>query len=122
MKVITIRQPWATLIAIGEKEFETRSWQTKYRGTIAIHAGKQIDKAALDYVTIMTALLRHGIKSHKELPEEKAVTENGLLIDGDEYWCGDYTEGRFAWQLASVKQIEPIPAKGQLSLWEYPDL
>ncbi|WP_342351939.1 ASCH domain-containing protein [Lysinibacillus boronitolerans] len=30
MKAITIKQPWATLIALGEKRFETRSWQTKY--------------------------------------------------------------------------------------------
>jgi hypothetical protein len=46
MKVISIIQPWATLIAIGEKKFETRSWSTKYRGELAIHASKKIDKAA----------------------------------------------------------------------------
>lgn len=40
MKAITIHQPWATLIALGEKHFETRSWATKYRGPIAIHASK----------------------------------------------------------------------------------
>lgn len=40
MKAITIRQPWAGLIAVGEKVYETRSWPTKYRGPIAIHAGK----------------------------------------------------------------------------------
>ena len=39
-KAITIRQPWAGLIAVGEKIYETRSWPTKYRGPIAIHAGK----------------------------------------------------------------------------------
>ena len=32
MKAVTVRQPWATLIALGMKRFETRSWQTKYRG------------------------------------------------------------------------------------------
>jgi len=40
MKAITLRQPWATLVAIGAKEIETRSWRTSYRGPIAIHAGK----------------------------------------------------------------------------------
>lgn len=45
MKVITLIQPWATLIALGEKQIETRSWSTKYRGEIAIHAGKKIDKS-----------------------------------------------------------------------------
>lgn len=38
MKAITIWQPWASLIACGAKRFETRSWATKYRGPIAIHA------------------------------------------------------------------------------------
>lgn len=38
MKAITIKQPWASLIAIGAKRIETRSWQTKYRGPIAIHS------------------------------------------------------------------------------------
>ncbi|WP_373325645.1 ASCH domain-containing protein [Sporomusa paucivorans] len=39
MKAITIHQPWASLIACGAKQIETRSWATKYRGPIAIHAG-----------------------------------------------------------------------------------
>jgi hypothetical protein len=44
MKAITIIQPWATLIALGEKKFETRSWTTKYRGPLAIHAGMKWGK------------------------------------------------------------------------------
>lgn len=47
MKVITIKQPWATLIAKGYKEYEFRTWKTKYRGDILIHAGKGIDKKAI---------------------------------------------------------------------------
>ena len=39
IKAITIKQPWASLIALGVKHIETRSWATKYRGPIAIHAG-----------------------------------------------------------------------------------
>lgn len=39
MKALTIRQPWASLIALGVKTIETRSWRTNYRGPIAIHAG-----------------------------------------------------------------------------------
>jgi hypothetical protein len=42
MKALTITQPWATLIAIRAKRFETRGWQTPYRGPIAIHAGKNL--------------------------------------------------------------------------------
>ena len=43
MKAITIRQPWASLIATGLKGFETRSWSTKHRGKLAIHAGVSKD-------------------------------------------------------------------------------
>ena len=41
MKAITIYQPWASLIAIGAKKYETRGWATRYRGPITIHAGKK---------------------------------------------------------------------------------
>lgn len=48
MKVITIKQPQATLIAEGYKEYEFRTWKTKFRGDILIHAGKSIDKKAME--------------------------------------------------------------------------
>ena len=47
MKVLTIKQPWATLIMQGNKRYEFRNWQTKYRGELLIHAGKGIDKEAM---------------------------------------------------------------------------
>ena len=57
MKVLTIRQPWASLIMNGYKKFEFRSWSTKYRGAILIHAGKNVDKEAM-------------LRLKKYLPEE----------------------------------------------------
>ena len=48
MKVITIKQPFATLIAEGLKQYEFRSWNTKYRGEILIHAGLGVDKKAME--------------------------------------------------------------------------
>jgi hypothetical protein len=43
VKLLTLTQPWATLVAIGAKRIETRSWQTPYRGPIAIHAAKGLN-------------------------------------------------------------------------------
>ncbi len=40
-KALTLHQPWASLIALGVKSIETRSWSTSYRGPLAIHAGKE---------------------------------------------------------------------------------
>lgn len=138
MKAITIKQPWATLIALGLKEFETRSWATKYRGPIAIHAGKSLDFEA--YLECMQVLKEHGYKTHADLPKgaviatanliechkvvsqhrcEEAITDKGAVITGKEFWYGFYEEGRHAWQLSDVQAIEPVPAKGQLSLWNW---
>ena len=53
MKVISIKEPFATLITNGMKKIETRSWKTNYRGEIFIHAsGKSLAKEFLtnDYV------------------------------------------------------------------------
>ena len=44
LKVLTLRQPWATLVAEGIKKYEFRSWKTNYRGKVLIHAGTGIDK------------------------------------------------------------------------------
>lgn len=139
MKAITIKQPWASLIALGEKRFETRSWQTKYRGPLAIHAGKTVDKEACEDSWIKGILAEHGITSWKQLPigvviatvelidchkvglgVGSVVCTSGPMIDGLEYEFGDYTEGRYAWQFSNLVVLsEPIPAKGQLSLWEW---
>lgn len=48
IKAITLWQPWATLIAIGAKKIETRSWSTNYRGPLAIHAAKYMPEDAWD--------------------------------------------------------------------------
>ena len=47
MKALTLKQPWASLIANGYKKYEFRTWKTNYRGPILIHAGKGIEKDAL---------------------------------------------------------------------------
>ncbi len=52
MKTLTIWQPWASLLACGAKQYETRSWATNYRGEIAIHAAlKDFDTLGLEYDT-----------------------------------------------------------------------
>lgn len=46
MRAISLLQPWATLVALGAKRRETRSWPTRYRGPIAIHASKGMPRAS----------------------------------------------------------------------------
>ncbi len=40
MKTLSLLQPWATLVVMGVKQIETRSWRTDYRGPLLIHASK----------------------------------------------------------------------------------
>jgi hypothetical protein len=71
MKAITIWQPWASLKACGAKEFETRGWETKYRGPIAIHAAVKtfspLDFAVFDpnlAKSITEILKKNGMSIH----------------------------------------------------------
>src|SRR5690348_17556570 len=52
MKALTLTQPWASLVAIGAKRIETRSWSTSYRGPLAIHAAKGFPKSAQEFTQV----------------------------------------------------------------------
>lgn len=63
MKAITLHQPWASLIAIGAKQIETRSWPARYRGPLAIHAAKTFtdNQALICYCApFYSVLVEHG--------------------------------------------------------------
>ena len=126
MKTITIKQPWATLIAKGYKEYEFRTWKTKYRGEILIHAGKGIDQKAmkrfenfdLEYpqgCIIAKAQLTDCIKVDDKFVE-KVYPKNPEVYKGIKNkndWEG------YGFKLENVVEIEPIYINGKLSLWEY---
>src|SRR5262245_40368428 len=52
MKALTIRQPYASLIALGAKHYETRTWTTDYRGPLLIHAARSFDNLGLAYLEL----------------------------------------------------------------------
>ena len=125
MKDLTIKQPWATLIMQGNKRFEFRSWQTKYRGELLIHAGKEIDKEAVKRLSkylpkelpqgkiIGKVTLVNCVKMTPELKEE-------LLKENRDIYTKSSFQENYGWQLADVFIFdEPINEKGHLSLWVY---
>ena len=64
-------QPWASLVAIGENTIETRSWSTRYRGRLAIHAAKGFPadaRALCRRQPYRAVLARHGYASADDLP------------------------------------------------------
>lgn len=125
MKVLTIKQPWATLIMRGDKRFEFRSWQTKYRGELLIHAGKGIDKEAMKrlkkYVPedmptgkiLGKVILVDCVKMSPEFKEM-------LLKENKDIYTDSSFKENYGWQLENVEVFEnSIDAKGHLGLWEY---
>lgn len=126
MKAITIKQPFASLIAAGLKEYEFRTWKTKYRGEILIHAGKGVDKKAmkkfehlnLEYSSgciIAKVTLADCIKVddelRKKLSERNAEIYSSIIKHTE--WEG------YGFKLENIVKTEPIPAKGKLSIWEF---
>ena len=125
MKVITIKQPWATLIAKGYKEYEFRTWKTKYRGEILIHAGKGIDKE------IMTRFEDLKLEYPKGCIIAKAKITDCIYVDDNfrkrvipknpnVYKSLNRTEWEgYGFKIEEVEEIRPIKINGKLSFWEY---
>ena len=126
MKVLSIKEPWASLIMNGTKKIETRSWKTKYRGEIYIHASLSKTKITKPevYELIKDMNFKCGYIICKcNLVDCIYMTDeyvNDMKINHyEEYICGHYEVGRYAWIVEDVKVIEPIEAKGKLGLWNY---
>jgi len=146
MKALTVQQPYASLIAWGEKRYETRSWSTDYRGELVIHAGKTQaltrrftkDYHAMHGVDLPPLLhfLHDADAAHRSasvpLPFgaglciariiDCVLTNHlyGAVHGTKEEFFGDWHAGRYAWQLEIVEVFaEPIPAVGKLGLWNW---
>ncbi len=132
MRALSLTQPWASLVCLGVKKIETRSWQTPYRGQLAIHAAKGFPKDARAMCLkepFKRVLMAAGIESVADLPLGALLATVQLLdciptgkvrsqISSEEYAFGDYSAGRFAWILEDVQPLAvPVPAKGALGLW-----
>lgn len=133
MKALSLTQPWASLVAIGAKHVETRSWQTPFRGPLAIHAAKVFPPYARDFaeeILPYRSLFVHGLRA-RDLPLGAIVATCRLVgcvrtelmwdISEQEREFGDYSPGRWAWVLEDIVRLpEPIPARGALGLWYWP--
>lgn len=154
MRALTLTQPWATLIAIGAKKVETRSWRPPANvigERIAIHAAKGLGPvggrrgllALCNNEPFLTALCNsnrrdgsRGTYDYEDLldvcgfvvatavvvsaGEASAVAES-LRTSGQfsELAFGDYSRGRFAWQLAGVMRLpSPVEMRGSLSVFK----
>ena len=123
MKCLTVKQPWASLIVNGYKSYEFRSWKTKYRGKILIHAGMSLEKEYVDkFKEYNLEYIKGAIIGEAEIVDcilVDKVFDNNLKNENDIVYGGEHV-GLYAWKLDNIKKYEePIYVKGKLSLWEY---
>lgn len=139
MKALTLTQPWASLMALGVKKAETRSWSTRYRGPLAIHAAKTFPGWAKELfwdelIEYFPGFEQGCYPIPERLPrgEIVAICELCAVVstDNDEFMArlpelemplGDYSAGRFAWVVKNVRALpKPMPCRGHLGLWDVP--
>ena len=126
MKVLTIKQPYASLIAYGKKKYEFRSWKTKYRGEILIHASKRSDKKAMKEISLYDLDYPEGcIIAKAEISDViKIDDEFRKVLEKENYLVYNHiikskTDDEYAFKIENVQLIEPIYINGKLGLWNY---
>jgi len=141
MRGLSITQPWASLVALGEKTVETRSWSTTYRGLLFIQAAKGFPADCQHLCwrdPFAPVLIGGGFDRAEQLPRGSIVAvarlahvaptelfgSTDLLTiaeAGREFAFGDFSDGRFGWMLQDVRPLkEPVPCRGALGLWAVP--
>lgn len=124
MKALTIWQPYAQAIALGLKKFETRSWPTKHRGKIAIHASvkslsKELKLLADRYN--ITNLSFGKIILIADLTDCILITEDFIKTQPQsELDLGNWCVGNYAWKLENIQILtQPQKASGKQGLWNW---
>lgn len=107
MKAISVKQPWASMIANGTKTIETRTWYTKYRGDLLIVSSARpvIDKLSTGKALCIVELLDCRPMTKKD--EQVAQ-------------CRWYN-GAFAWVLTNIRPVVPVHIRGTLGIYEVDD-
>ena len=121
MKVLTLKQPWATLVAEGIKKYEFRSWNTHYRGKLLIHAGAGVDKEDMKrFEHLNLKYPKKRIIAEVELEDCLELTDelNNKIINENNIAYGNKKRTGYAWKLTNVKKINSsVEINGQLGLW-----
>jgi hypothetical protein len=119
MKALSVRQPWAQLIAQGDKTVEVRSRPWSYRGQLVICATArpiELDDDGKPLPVGCTVAIVDMVDCRPLRPDDAAPA----CMDGN---YGDFTKdecaGKWAWVLSNSRMVENVPVKGQLQPWDW---
>jgi hypothetical protein len=110
MKALSIRQPWAHLVVMGEKRIENRTWSTRYRGPILVHAGGRWHDEPIER--------RHGVTVPRDV-QLGGIVGIVELVEIVEQSDDPYFVGPFGWVLRNARAAVPAYAWG-LGLFDIP--
>lgn len=123
MKALSIRQPWAWLITMGYKPVENRTWETFYRGPVAIHASQGMTRDEYDQCA---AFLRsHPAMRHIDLPKPEDLQRGGIVDKANLVGCTRVHEspffvGPFGHVLQDAEPVTFQPCRGALGYFRLP--
>jgi hypothetical protein len=120
---LSIRQPWASLILLAGKDIENRTWETRVRGPILIHAAKGMTRQeyteALDFASAVGAFMSTSRFSFDRLPRGGIIGSVNLVdcvYQSDSPWF----QGPYGFVLRDPKPLPFVPVKGQLGFFDVP--
>lgn len=118
MKALSIRQPWAWLIVNGHKDIENRSWNTKYRGPVLIHASTRRPTED-EWRVAMQIAIKQGVP----LPRPQNLEYGGVVGMATITDCVAISDspwffGPRGFTLSDVARVHFTPMKGRLSFFE----
>ena len=120
MKVLTVTQPWAWLIAQGFKPVENRTWKTRYRGPLVIQASAH-KRTAKDYESAAAFALECGVVVPPQAEIERGCTVALVeLTDCVTSHPSPFFEGPYGWVYENVRALPALPLTGRLGVYDCP--
>ena len=113
--MISIRQPWAALIVTGIKDIENRTWSTRYRGPVLVHASKQADKIDADEIEF-----RFGVRLSSDLLRGGIVGMTEIVDCTRSHPSRWHAPDHYAFVLANSRPLPFVPWQDALSLRDAP--
>jgi hypothetical protein len=114
-KALSVRQPWAWLIVHGHKPYENRTWNTKFRGEVLIHASKSFDKAG--YELVRDTFPEINLPTPAEF-ERGGIVGKAVLWDVATASSSTWFFGPFGFCLAQPEKLPFTPCAGKLGFFK----